>query len=347
MVHTSIHHGMQLGKAASFSFRHNDLGHLEKRLKVANGIVWVVVESVYSMDGDFAPLEEIVMLCERHGAQLIVDEAHYYRNKDGDSLRVKTASGFFGDKETGRIADRVIMLTATPTHTSLTDIENIISYFTDVKALLVKDDLSSKEQKTRSEYLLKAIALRRYRRLAGRIKYQYREEQAIEADFESNPESELFFAIYQKRLVQHLKKANNRVFFGYLEGFESFSPSKDNVEDSIDEERKESTDFSKQIDTDILRKLSKVYYGFYGSKPSHPKYDRMIELIINPSENYWSKCKQKNLIFVRRIPSLKEISQRIINNYDELFWKKILQAWNLYHTYIDFSKFQKKTTWTG
>ena len=273
---------------------------------------------------------------------LIVDEAHYYRNKNGDSLRVNTASGFFGDKDTGRIADRVMMLTATPNHTSLKDIENIISYFTDVKTLLAKDDQSYDEQKTRSEYLLKAIALRRYRRLAGRIKYQYRDEQAIEADLQSNPESELFFALYQKRLVQHLKKANNRVFFGYLEGFESFSPSKDNVEDSIDEERKESTDFSKQIDTDILRKLSKVYNGCYGSKPSHPKYDRMIEIIVSLSEDYWSEFKQKNLIFVRRIPSLKEISQRVINNYDELFWEKILQAWNLYHTSIDFSKFQKK-----
>jgi 8-amino-7-oxononanoate synthase len=76
LVHASIHDGRRLSYADSFKFRHNDTGHLEKRLREAQGTVYVAVESVYSMDGDFAPLQDIAALCRRYDAYLIVDEAH-------------------------------------------------------------------------------------------------------------------------------------------------------------------------------------------------------------------------------------------------------------------------------
>jgi 8-amino-7-oxononanoate synthase len=74
-VHASIHDGMRLSKARTFYFRHNDLGHLEVRLKNKTRC-YVIVESIYSMSGDRAPLQKIAMLCQRYGAHLIVDEAH-------------------------------------------------------------------------------------------------------------------------------------------------------------------------------------------------------------------------------------------------------------------------------
>ena len=76
LVHASIHDGIKLSRAAAYPFKHNDLFHLEERLKIATGVVYVSVESVYSMDGDKAPLEELVLLCEKYNANLIVDEAH-------------------------------------------------------------------------------------------------------------------------------------------------------------------------------------------------------------------------------------------------------------------------------
>ncbi len=76
LVHASIHDGMKLSKANCFPFRHNDLVHLEERLKKSNGNIFVAVESVYSMDGDCAPLKEIASLCKLFSANLIVDEAH-------------------------------------------------------------------------------------------------------------------------------------------------------------------------------------------------------------------------------------------------------------------------------
>lgn len=76
-VHASTYDGMRLSKARITPFRHNDMHHLEVRLKNApKGKIFVCVESVYSTDGSFAPLEDIVCLCNKYGALLIVDEAH-------------------------------------------------------------------------------------------------------------------------------------------------------------------------------------------------------------------------------------------------------------------------------
>ncbi|QEC44865.1 aminotransferase class I/II-fold pyridoxal phosphate-dependent enzyme [Pseudobacter ginsenosidimutans] len=76
LSHASIRDGIRLSFAQSFSFRHNDLAELEKKLQSATGNIFVVTESVFSMDGDQAPLEEMTTLCEKYNAHLIVDEAH-------------------------------------------------------------------------------------------------------------------------------------------------------------------------------------------------------------------------------------------------------------------------------
>lgn len=76
LIHASIRDGMRLSKANSFSFEHNNLESLEKRLAKASGNVFVAVESIYSMDGDEAPLKDIAALCKKYQAALIVDEAH-------------------------------------------------------------------------------------------------------------------------------------------------------------------------------------------------------------------------------------------------------------------------------
>ncbi len=75
-IHASIIDGIRLSHASRFVFRHNDLTSLEQKLKLAKGKIFIVVESVYSMDGDEAPLKEIVKLAKQYNAALIVDEAH-------------------------------------------------------------------------------------------------------------------------------------------------------------------------------------------------------------------------------------------------------------------------------
>lgn len=81
LIHASMIDGARLSYATRYRFRHNDLDDLETKLRQAAdnnpaGQVFVAVESVYSMDGDLAPLVDLVDLCERYGAALIVDEAH-------------------------------------------------------------------------------------------------------------------------------------------------------------------------------------------------------------------------------------------------------------------------------
>ena len=82
LSHACIVDGLRLARPRKFLFRHNDLNHLEDGLKAeaskrpAGREMFIVTESLFSMDGDTAPLAEIVTLAERYGAQVIVDEAH-------------------------------------------------------------------------------------------------------------------------------------------------------------------------------------------------------------------------------------------------------------------------------
>lgn len=75
-AHASLVDGMILSKATSRFFRHNKVEDLERKLKKFSGKKLVLVEGVYSMDGDVAVLPEIVDVCKRYGARILIDEAH-------------------------------------------------------------------------------------------------------------------------------------------------------------------------------------------------------------------------------------------------------------------------------
>lgn len=75
-AHASLVDGMILSKATSRFFRHNKVEDLERKLKKFTGKKLVLVEGVYSMDGDVAVLPDIVDVCKRYGARILIDEAH-------------------------------------------------------------------------------------------------------------------------------------------------------------------------------------------------------------------------------------------------------------------------------
>ena len=81
LAHASLIDGARASDATLRIFRHNDLNHLEQHLQWARqhfpkGEILIVTESLFSMDGDTAPLPEIIALKEHYGALLFVDEAH-------------------------------------------------------------------------------------------------------------------------------------------------------------------------------------------------------------------------------------------------------------------------------
>ncbi len=76
--HSSLIHSMRLSRAKKVLYKHRDMRDLERKLRLdhTEGVRFVVSESVFSMDGDLAPLDELVGLKERYGCRLILDDAH-------------------------------------------------------------------------------------------------------------------------------------------------------------------------------------------------------------------------------------------------------------------------------
>ncbi|RZF64970.1 8-amino-7-oxononanoate synthase [Sphingomonas populi] len=81
LIHASAHEGIRLGRAEAVAAAHNDPQGFDDaigawRARGGTGRVWIAVESLYSMDGDQAPLDDLAVVAARHDAVLLIDEAH-------------------------------------------------------------------------------------------------------------------------------------------------------------------------------------------------------------------------------------------------------------------------------
>jgi 8-amino-7-oxononanoate synthase len=81
LIHASVHDGMRMGKAERAEARHNEAQAFEDVIKDwraagGTGTPWIAVESLYSMDGDCAPLDDLAAVADRHDGVLVIDEAH-------------------------------------------------------------------------------------------------------------------------------------------------------------------------------------------------------------------------------------------------------------------------------
>ncbi|PHR60377.1 MAG: 8-amino-7-oxononanoate synthase [Robiginitomaculum sp.] len=146
--HACIIDGCRLSPAPTIRFRHNSPQDLDKRLtrqgEIEGGIALVVIEGMYSMFGDRAPIKEFVEVCEKHGAYLYIDEAHSFgifgptgcglAEEEGVLDRVDFISGTFSKSlasiggfclsrhkgfEITRKAMRAYMFTASPTPSNI------------------------------------------------------------------------------------------------------------------------------------------------------------------------------------------------------------------------------------
>ena len=89
LSHASIRDGIRLSFAQSFSFAHNDMSDLRKKIQQAAGTIFIVTESIFSMDGDICPLNELLVIANEYHAHLVIDEAH--------------ATGVIGDRGEGLV----------------------------------------------------------------------------------------------------------------------------------------------------------------------------------------------------------------------------------------------------
>lgn len=147
-AHACIIDGCRLSSAPTIRFRHNSPKDLDKRLtrrgKIEDGIALVVIEGLYSMFGDRAPIAAFADVCEKHGAYLFIDEAHSFgvfgptgcglAEEQGCLDRVDFISGTFSKSlasiggfclskhkgfEITRTAMRAYMFTASPTPSNI------------------------------------------------------------------------------------------------------------------------------------------------------------------------------------------------------------------------------------
>lgn len=268
---------------------------------------------------------------------IIVDEAHYLRNIHGGSQRVAAAREFFGTRQ-DPLSQRALLLTATPSHTRLSDVNSVFSYFLDSGEAWTSEA-------DRASHLLNNYGLRRMRLMEGDgklfSKRHYRHEKPMPATFEGKPEAEGFFALYQKGLVAELNKKNENknLMYGYLEGFESVgrdlpavdeASRQDQSRDTPDSEKGKS-DYSSAPDTNLLMGLTDSFYKAFNRFPGHPKYGRLIEECVPEKADLYQLplSNLKHLIFVRRIPSVRELTQRLNERYDQLLGEMLLSGWGL------------------
>lgn len=81
LIHASSHDGMRLARCDAQSFAHNDAHDLQEKIaqyhaKNASGNIWILFETLYSMDGDIAPIDAITDIASQYGAIMVIDEAH-------------------------------------------------------------------------------------------------------------------------------------------------------------------------------------------------------------------------------------------------------------------------------
>lgn len=101
LIHASVIDGLRINSAEFRRFPHNDMARLEKILERESGNyerIIIVVESIYSMDGDEAPLEKLIALKKRHKeAMLYVDEAHAFGVRGARGLGIAEEKGLMSD----------------------------------------------------------------------------------------------------------------------------------------------------------------------------------------------------------------------------------------------------------
>jgi superfamily II DNA or RNA helicase len=229
---------------------------------------------------------------------VIIDKAHQYRNYHNDyeaNNRTTNAEKIF--ESTPEI--KILLMTATPLHSSKNDIFNIVSVFK--KSIIEPND--------NAQNIMKKFMVRRLRVMAKNYnKYHYRYEQDIEVGMQSQKDdykNELFFAMLQREIIHSLQSIDYSKSKNLLDLLEGTTFDDDYIQaNSIDDE-------DKSVKNEF-NKIVKSFKELYGDFPSNQKYIEVLKKIYADNE--------KALVFVRRRASAVEFVRHYIEDFDKKAW---------------------------
>lgn len=273
---------------------------------------------------------------------VIIDESQNLRRHESNRSRCFSALFQLNNKINSsrnynfKLSDKfkeVVLLSATPNHSSKNDITSQVQYF---EPIAVSDNNINTQIITDIKNIDKDIKnkkfiIKRYREYDGKKKYEFRQFEAY------NTENMKFIEMLTMALIQknQIKNKNGVFKMGYLDGFESFISSQNNEDDEnsdyylkehwnlnednktkekyyIDDLYNEIKDYTEKTDLDIHNVLT------------HPKPRCIKDLLLDYNE--LSYLIQKCLIFVRRVSSIEEIEKQLIKKYDNEITKFVNEA---------------------
>ena len=274
---------------------------------------------------------------------LIVDEAHNFKHgvHGGVSIRNQIVSRMFGantnDEELFEHfpelrelslpkIKKLLLLSATPINNSLLEIKNQLDCFLPHHTFSGLGETQEDEQiinDALNDFMIRGVMIVKinendYSRNGYRHEHRKGNVTMDEiAEFQriTNNSTALFLSLMQYKTIKELKQKNNSQFeLGLLAGFESFNNTKSTYEDDTLENRKQND----AKDEFVIGDLVNSYVEEFNDYPPHPKQESLVDELFSLITN-----RQKALVFVRRIASVRELERKLFKKYSDYLIEKI------------------------
>lgn len=292
----------------------------------------------YTPDFDLVVIDEAQNLRNENNATVFIN---YWlglkRCKDSKITSVGNVLSYIPNKNKNNT--KFLLLSATPAHRNIDSLRNQLFYFEEKENVPVADEITH-------DYLSKFL-IRRLRIYNNEYKYNVRKivpnnvSETLENDPVDGVKQRLFLALIQSKLAKEVAKNNSTYKIGFLETFESYTPSGgvSHEDDETEEKNKEFENSGSQEagekgeapDKKILQTISKSFYDTFGGDkyPPHPKLgymEREIENVIKiniPLQDTETTAPDKVVVFVRRLATVDELEKRL----NSLYENRIVSYW--------------------
>ncbi|WP_034450162.1 SNF2-related protein [Butyrivibrio sp. AE2032] len=262
---------------------------------------------------------------------VVIDEAQNVRNWNNATAFLNAWLGYRRfETKSSSIATKTLLMSATPAHRNVETLKNQLKYF------IAEDKIPERL----SHDYLEEFMIRRLRTYKSENKYECRSNVADDVGKGITIEQRLFLALIQKKLADYKINNNANYKIGFLETFESFDPTEDDLGDEDGKDLKkikefengnshEKDEYGHAVDKKIMRDVAKSYRNVFNDEdfPPHPKLNYMENIMVTtyksgePDED---NCPDKSIVFVRRIASVQELQKRLIKKYED----QVVKYWS-------------------